>query len=241
MGTLVAALPAAVADEHDVRALEIGEALAITADVPAIELNRVLGVVDPLTDPELHQLDEHFGGRRYAIQVAPGAEALEPRLAERGFERGDGWMKFERDAAPAELPATELRVEEVDAARSSEFAEALAQGYGLPPWVGEWFTGLLGAPGWHCFLGYADEEPAAAGALFVTGRTGWLGAAATKEAHRGQGGQGAILAARIARAAELGCDVVTTETGAQGGASYRNILRAGFREAYVRPNWVRPD
>ena len=47
---------------------------------------------------------------------------------------------------------------------------------------------------------------------------------------------------RIQKALERGLRRLTVETGARLGdrsaESYRNILRAGFREAYVRPNWT---
>jgi hypothetical protein len=50
-----------------------------------------------------------------------------------------------------------------------------------------------------------------------------------------------VLAARIERARELGLHLLVTETGAPedpgAGTSYRNILRAGFEPAYVRPNY----
>ena len=49
---------------------------------------------------------------------------------------------------------------------------------------------------------------------------------------------------RIALARKLGLDVLTTETGEQRAdirnVSYRNILRAGFDEAYLRPNLLSP-
>ncbi len=87
-------------------------------------------------------------------------------------------------------------------------------------------------------------EAVACGALFVHEGAGWLGAAGTLPAHRGKGAQGALLAARIALAQELGLDVLTTETGErrndESDISYRNILRAGFEEAYLRPNLVSP-
>ena len=73
---------------------------------------------------------------------------------------------------------------------------------------------------------------------------GYLGYAGTAPEHRGKGAQSALLAARIRRARELGCDAVFTETGEQlpdrPSASYRNILRAGFEELYVVPNWLSP-
>ena len=61
--------------------------------------------------------------------------------------------------------------------------------------------------------------------------------------HR-KGAQGALLAARIRRAGELGCETIVTETGKRRddrpSSSYCNILRFGFEERYVVPNWLRP-
>ena len=52
------------------------------------------------------------------------------------------------------------------------------------------------------------------------------------------------MAARIGHARELGLELVVTETGervpGRPSNSYRNIVRAGFRPAYVRPNFVSP-
>jgi hypothetical protein len=54
--------------------------------------------------------------------------------------------------------------------------------------------------------------------------------------------KGAILAARIEAAAAAGCEVVVTETGEalrdKPSSSYRNIIRAGFSEVYVRANYL---
>jgi hypothetical protein len=53
-----------------------------------------------------------------------------------------------------------------------------------------------------------------------------------------------ILAVRIEDARRQGCTMVVTETGeleeGRPSNSYRNILRAGFREAGVRPNYRAP-
>ena len=54
-----------------------------------------------------------------------------------------------------------------------------------------------------------------------------------------------MLAARLRRAAELGAHTLVTETGEQmpdrPSNSYRNILRHGFQEQYLRPNWIAPS
>jgi GNAT superfamily N-acetyltransferase len=80
--------------------------------------------------------------------------------------------------------------------------------------------------------------------LFVHGDTAWLGLGATLPEARGRGSQSALLARRIALAGELGCSLCVTETGesvvGRPSTSHRNILRAGFREQYLRPNYASP-
>ena len=120
----------------------------------------------------------------------------------------------------------------------------MATGYGLPDAAGPW---IAEAPdrGWTCWLALDGDEPAAAAALYVAEAAGYLGFAATLEQHRRKGAQNGLLAARIRRARERGCDVVLTETGElrEGlpSNSYRNILRAGFEEGAVTANWLRPS
>jgi GNAT superfamily N-acetyltransferase len=98
--------------------------------------------------------------------------------------------------------------------------------------------------GFDCYLAWDGDEPAGAAALFASGDTGWFGLAGTRPEFRGRGAQSALLAVRIARAAELGCRLLVTETGEQveerPSNSYRNILRSGFEIAYVRPNYRAP-
>jgi hypothetical protein len=52
-----------------------------------------------------------------------------------------------------------------------------------------------------------------------------------------------LLHRRIEDARAAGCHTLFVETGERTAdrpsASYRNILRAGFKEAYLRPNWRR--
>ena len=103
---------------------------------------------------------------------------------------------------------------------------------------------VVGRPGFHCFLAREADCAIGAATLFVEGNSGWCGYAATLPAARGRGAQNALFAARVRRAAELGCRNVYTETGQRveerPDASYRNILRNGFLELYLRPNWVSP-
>jgi GNAT superfamily N-acetyltransferase len=137
---------------------------------------------------------------------------------------------------------TELRIVEAGVEEAEPFADVFVRAYGTPQLFREWLTGLPGRPGWSCFIAFDGETPAATGALFAKDGIGWLGIAGTLPEHRRRGAQGAILAARIRAAVEEGCEVVVTETGARvegmPTSSYRNIERAGFELAYVRPNYL---
>lgn len=229
------------------RARETGGALCLRleADPLSAMFNRVLGLGlrAPAEEGALDELAAFFAdGTGWAVALAPQAEPpeLASWLERRGFTRGHSWTKFARRAGHATDVPTELRVERVGDGKA--FAEAFVRGYGTPEFFRGWLAQLPGRAGWHCFVAFHGAEPAGAGALYVTGKVGWLGIAATVPEHRRKGAQNAILAARIDAAAEAGCEVVVTETGeprdGEPGGSWRNIARAGFEPQYVRPNYL---
>jgi GNAT superfamily N-acetyltransferase len=211
-------------------------------------LNRIvgLGLDAPATEEQLDDAIAAMAGLRYYVSVSPRAEpaGIGEWLLARGFETSWGWMQFQRGVEP--LPAeTALAVEEIGDERGQEFAHLLSTAYGLPEALEPVVAVLPGQPEWHCWLALADGEPAAAAALYGGEGAGYLGLAGTAPEHRGKGGQSALLAVRLERARELGCDTVYTETGERvpdrPSASYRNIVRAGFEELYVVANWLSPD
>jgi GNAT superfamily N-acetyltransferase len=105
-----------------------------------------------------------------------------------------------------------------------------------------WLSALVDHPDWHCFLAYEGPQPVAGAMLYAKNEVGWLGVASTRVEYRGRGAQSSLLAARIERARRLGLRLLVTETGAaeegEPGTSCRNILRAGFEPAYLRPNYT---
>jgi GNAT superfamily N-acetyltransferase len=229
--------------------IETGGAVVLT--VPAAPgspmLNRIvgLGVGRPATEADIDEALTAIGtGVTFYVAVAPGAQpaSLPELLRARGLEPGWGWMSFVRDSAPMTAPQTSLRLVEVATGdEAADFARVVRTSYGLPSAVE---PAIAGAPdsGWMCWVAYDGDEPAGAAGLYVSEGAGYLGFAGTLEPHRAKGAQSALLSERIRRAAQLGCDVLVTETGerAEGRASnsYRNILRAGFSEDAVTANWL---
>lgn len=152
------------------------------------------------------------------------------------------WMKFVRTAGPIDSFPCDLQVRparKVDAARISEI---VAPSFDLPMTAGALFTAALGAKDWYYLVAEEEGRVIAAAALRVCGRDSLLVFAATDPAHRLRGAQRALMAARLAQAKQLGCGHSFTETGlpkpGERGSSYRNILRAGFDELYVRDNFA---
>jgi GNAT superfamily N-acetyltransferase len=213
--------------------------LCLNTPIAAVELNRVANVSDEL---DLDAVEGIFGGKPHLVSVPPWVERLPERLEQRGYARGYAWMKFERGPDPAPGVESALRVE--DAADPGLFMATLAEGFGAPAEEAADGPTLADYPGWHTFLAWEGDEPAAAAGLFVDGGVAWFGGAATRPAFRRRGAQTALLAARIERARAAGARRLCTETGERvperAEQSYRNILRAGFREAYLRPNWRSP-
>jgi GNAT superfamily N-acetyltransferase len=175
----------------------------------------------------------------------PEADGAEELLRSRGYERGYAWMKFVRDEHPPRFSPPDVEIVEAAAGDDTPFGMIAATGFGLPAWASAFFAGLPGRPGWHCYLAKVDGEPAACAAMFVHSGIAELGIAATLEPARGRGCQLALLHRRILDAAAAGCHTLLVETGERvpdrPSASYRNILRAGFEEAYLRPNWQRAE
>jgi hypothetical protein len=216
------------------------------AQVPM--LNLVLGAAEA-GEEDIAQAtawtEEH--GVSHYVPVTPGlpgSGAAESWLEAHGFERAYAWMKFVRDPHPPRFQAPDgVEVVRLSSGEEGPFGAIAAVGFGLPAWSAEFFAHLPERPGWHCYIAKVGGEARACAAMLVEEGIAEFGIAATLEEARGRGCQTALLHCRICDAAEAGCHTLFVETGervpGRPSASYRNILRAGFEEAYLRPNWQR--
>lgn len=224
---------------------------AVCCSMPGVDsraLNHVigLGVEREPTDADLDEIEAFYRKLDVPYQVSLAREAgraLEHRLRERGFVDGYAWMKFARKVEPPPRRETSLTVESTQ--DGATFSRVVVAAFGLPPHSRSGWEAVAGRPNWQLFLACDEGEPVAAAALFLYDGVGWLGAAGTLPEHRGKGAQSALIAVRIERARELGAEILVTETGERlperPSNSYRNILRAGFAEAYLRPNLFSPQ
>ena len=246
-------VPPAVATEHGIELATFGPVQStLAAALPERRMmNLTLGATAPgaIADGDLGTAAEWFRTRGIAgcVPVTPDlpeTAAAESWLAENGFEPTRGWMKFLRDAHPPRFKtAGDVEVVEVTDPDAAPFGTIAALGFDLPAWAADFFAHLPGRPGWRCYVAWVDGEAQACGAMLVDGEVAELGFGATLEPARGRGAQLALLGRRIEDAVAAGARLLFAETGertADGPAtSYRNLRRAGFEEAYLRPNWSR--
>jgi MOSC domain-containing protein YiiM/GNAT superfamily N-acetyltransferase len=93
--------------------------------------------------------------------------------------------------------------------------------------------GLARAAHHHRFVAELDGVPVGAASLHVHHQVGWLRAGAVLAAHRGRGIQRALIEARIAHAARVGCDLAGGVADINS-SSARNLERVGGRVVATR-------
>jgi hypothetical protein len=215
--------------------------------------NRVVGLGSqgPVTEADVAAISAWFRSRglgqsMFQVPTEVTTPDIEGWLADAGYQRSRNWVKLWHpldDIRPAD---TALRIARIGPDEADAFAAIVVEAQELPTEVAPLAAATVGIQGWRHYLGYDGERPVAAGAMFVAGDLAWFGFGATLEEARGRGGQSAIFAARLRDARDLRCALAVTETGEETAEnpvnpSYRNMLRAGFRLAYARPNWVRRE
>jgi GNAT superfamily N-acetyltransferase len=249
---LAAAAPPDFAAQVGLETHELGEALMLMASrIPLFQFNWLSGAgldgadADPIAAAVARFGDA--GQRKFFVQIPPSPNAgrLEAQARAAGLAPHPlAWVKFERETRDPPRVEAKLTIREVAGAERDLFAATAVAGYGLPPSMAKWLREIVGRSGWACYVSFADDQPAGAGALFVDEDAAWLGIGATKPAFRRRGGQSALIARRLADAARRGARFAVTEGAVpqpdEPAPSLRNILAAGFRAAYVRSNWAFP-
>ena len=234
----------------DWRLVEVGDALcSVCASDPSILLNRVLdlGSQAPPSREQLTAIRRVYadaGVRRFFLHVVPARKTGETDrlLDECGYRKYRGWMKFVRGDGAVREADTDLDVRPVGPEHGEAFAAIAAPAFDMLP-VSKPVVALLpGVKGQRAYMSFDGDRPAGTGAIFIDNEVAVLDWGATHPDFRRRGGQTAVLAARIRFALAEGCSMICTMTGeavpGDPQHSYGNILRNGFKEAYLRENWV---
>ncbi|MBL6959314.1 MAG: hypothetical protein ISR52_10060 [Rhodospirillales bacterium] len=216
---------------------------------PHFLINRVigLGVLAPARRETISRFRQDFektGIDRYFVHIVDEAQPQELKswLAAENLVPQRRWMKFIHKGGLSPESGSDLEVRLVDGAYGEAFGRIVAASFDMKEAAIPALAKLTERPKWHIYMGFAEGQPAAAGALFVDQGVGWCDFGATSSKFRRRGGQRAMLEARIKAARDLGCDLIATETGeaVEGDPqhSYHNIQWAGFEESYLRDNFA---
>jgi GNAT superfamily N-acetyltransferase len=248
------AAPPGVAERVGLRSFECGGAfvsLAAALPASAIVVNRTigLGVGLPATEQAVQEIVSAYataGVERYFVHRHPqgSPQQLDAWLRAAGLEQARGWQKFERPLDRPLAASTNLEIRRVGREQGEAFAAIACNAFDLGELAVEWLAEIPGRPNWHVFMSFDGDRPAGTGALFVRDGMAWFDFGATAPEFRRRGSQGALLAHRIGFALESGCRRLLTCTGkavpGDPQHSYRNLLKAGFRETCARDNYAPP-
>lgn len=173
-------------------------------------------------------------------------EDMPRRLAQKGFTQPArrAWAKMLRAAAAPPTVASDLRIEPASPAAAAEVARIAAEAFEMPPFMAEWLFCLHGRPRWRMYAVGEGSTVVGGGYLFTDGKLAWLGMGSVAPPQRRRGGQGALMARRIADAAAAGARWIVTETGEPIGdepnPSLANMKRCGFAAVASRLNFAGP-
>jgi hypothetical protein len=213
---------------------------AVTPSRPDLDfMNRIHGLPESpdVLDEVLALYREH--GLRPWVELPPGSDEIASRLADEGARPLDAVTVLYGVPTAAE-PAAEVELRRVGPDEARQFGRVHLEGHGVPAGIIEVdassFAASVGREDMIQYLARVDGEDAGAGVLFFLDGDASLANASTIERFRRRGVQTALLAQRLADAAEAGAGLITSLT-TFGSDSQRNLVRAGLQVAYTKTVW----
>lgn len=215
-----------------------------------LAFNRTIGIgLDyEITEEQLKEVIKFYeraGVSRFMVQVSPAAlpQNNEDLFLKNGFLRHNQWAKsYKKLRDKVELPETDLTIEELNLSNIEEFDKVIKSAFEFDGGTHLFISRTYKRPGWKHYLTRDNGKAIAAASLFTCGKFASLAIAGTIPEARGKGAQSLLIAKRLNDATEAGCEYAVVETSEdlpdKPSQSYRNILKAGFETAYLRPNYV---
>jgi GNAT superfamily N-acetyltransferase len=246
-------LCAAIAREFlHARVIDLGGGVAVFAerDYPS---NKLIGAgfSGPVDDAILSSIEAHFAAEHARLQAEISTladPALHRQLVSRGyvpsgFENVLGHPLHDSVVAPS---ADDVAVERLAAADLPTLADVMAEGFSNPDVGGvggdalppademrRLLTLTMRTPGFRGYIARIGGVIVGGAALRLDDGVAQFSGAATLPVFRRRGVQTALLRARLAEAAQAGCEigVVVTQPASK---SEQNVQREGFSLLYAR-------
>jgi GNAT superfamily N-acetyltransferase len=206
-----------------------------------------LGMFATPTATDLETIERFFDERGAAVfhEVSPIAppETLELLVA-RGYrpvELSSVLFQPISSRSPRHDVRVQARIASADEVQLwSDVAGEGWREFGVSDFVRDMGQISASSDGMTAFLAELDGRAIGTGAVGMYDGVAVLAGASTIPEARKQGAQRALLEARLAYAAQHGCDLAMM-AAAPGSASQRNAERQGFRIAYTRIKWGRAN
>lgn len=234
---------------YEAKAIEIQSSrVLITKSIDSYIFNRVIGLgvfekANPNSIEKIIQIYKENNIKNFTIHLTPFAQPdnLASLLKEYKLKPIFDWVKMYRSTDSEPEIKTGLCIKQIDKLDSDDFAIIASTSFNTSDFIKPWFATTVGMPNWFNYIAYEENKPIATGAMYVKNEVAWIGFGGTLPEHRKKGAQGALLAYRIKEAKKLGCKWICTETDHipnRENTSLKNMVRAGFHEAYLRTNYI---
>ena len=200
-----------------------------------------VGMGGYVEETEIDRMEEFFRARGSGISIdlCPYAQGFfVESLSSRGYRIAEFTNKLIRPVIsiePATGPPVRINADE------SLWSRTLARGFFERDEISALELRIFEMMfrGSTALISEIDGQPAGGGAFAVHDGIALFFSDATVTAARGKGVQPAVIQARLALAAEQGCDLAMAST-TPGSISQRNYERLGFQVVYTRVLVVRP-
>jgi hypothetical protein len=230
---------------------QFDDAVFIAASkMDVLAFNRVIGsgLSNTLTREQLGHIIGFYREHevsRFFLQLCP--DVLSPDILEllidTGFAYYNNWCKHIREIDKyLPLHDTDLSVVKVQPDHVDIFTRIMNESFDFGYELEDLVASTYGHPECHFYLVKDENRPVAAASMSVYGEHALLTLGGTLPEARNRGAQSLLIATRINDAIDLGCRVISTETAEdrpeKPSPSFRNMKRAGFSLAYLRPNFI---
>jgi len=210
-----------------------------------------LGLNGAVSEEEFAKLEAFYKSRKEPVRVetCPLAEAsLIEQFGKRSYRVTEFSNVMARPIPQNDSvtnwppPAPGITIERAGREQIDLWTLTVAQGFSenapVPQELFEVMKMFAQTPGAECYLVRMEGKVAGGGTLAVRDGVAGLFGASTLPEFRKRGVQTALLYARLARAAEAGCEIAAC-IALPGSVSQRNITRQGFQTLYTRVKFDR--
>lgn len=207
-----------------------------------------LGMFDEVTGDHLDEIEAFFTKRGAPVfhEVSPLVDpSLMALLSTRGYQPIElstvMYRELDHNISRKTEQNTEMTTRAIERQEVDRWAGTSALGWATEhEGLGEFMFnfGQISAQceGSYPYIAELEGKAIATGMMFVHGEVAMIAGASTIPEGRRQGAQNALLHARLAHAAKLGCTLACMGA-APGSQSQKNAQRNGFNIAYTRTRW----